>query len=54
MPAHDVVYIASIANSINHLLINSKSTIIYDLFGRRVDKAMNGIYLINGKKVFVK
>ena len=54
MPAHDVVYIANIANSINHLLINSKSTIIYDLFGRRVDKAMNGIYLINGKKVFVK
>ena len=54
MPAHDVVYTANIANSINHSLINSNSTIIYDIFGRRVDKTMKGGYLINGKKVFVK
>ena len=28
--------------------------VIYDLSGRRVEKAVKGIYIVNGKKVFVK
>lgn len=28
--------------------------VIYDLSGRRVQKAVKGLYIINGKKVYVK
>ena len=54
MPAHDVVYTANIANGISNSSIDSQSTFIYDLSGRRVEKAVKGIYIINGKKVFFK
>ena len=30
------------------------NVVIYDLSGRRVEKAVKGIYIVNGKKVFVK
>ena len=28
--------------------------VVYDLSGRRVAKAQNGLYIVNGKKVIVK
>ena len=31
-----------------------QKTEIYDLQGRKVTKPVNGIYIINGKKIFVK
>ena len=33
---------------------NRENTAIYDLTGRRVEKARQGLYIINGKKVLVK
>jgi hypothetical protein len=33
---------------------SSERTVIYDLSGRRVKVPTNGIYIINGKKVYVK
>ena len=33
---------------------NRENTAIYDLTGRRVEKARKGLYIINGKKVLVK
>ena len=54
MPAHDVVYTANIANGIGNSSIDAQSTFIYDLSGRRVEKAVKGIYIINGKKVVIK
>ncbi len=30
------------------------STLIYDLAGRRVEKAGKGIYIVNGKKLLIK
>lgn len=33
---------------------NEQSAIIYDLMGRRVENPTRGLYIINGKKVFVK
>ena len=27
---------------------------IYDLSGRRVSKAQKGLYIVNGKKVYIK
>ena len=35
-------------------IINHKSEIIYDLTGRRVEKATKGIYIVGGKKVVIK
>jgi hypothetical protein len=35
-------------------IINHKSEIIYDLQGRRVEKATKGIYIVNGKKVVIE
>ena len=54
MPAHDIVYTANITNGIGHSSIDAKSTFIYDLSGRRVERVVKGIYIINGKKVFLK
>ena len=54
MPAHDVVYTANIAEGIDTSKLDSESAIIYDICGRRVNKAVKGIYIINGKKVLVK
>lgn len=33
---------------------NQKKTAVYDLTGRRVSKAQQGLYIVNGKKVMVK
>ena len=54
MPAQDIVYTANIANGIGNSSIDAQSTFIYDLSGRRVEKAVKGIYIINGKKVVIK
>ena len=54
MPAKDIAYTGSISSTgIDHSAIDSQS-VIYDLSGRRVLKAVKGFYIINGKKVFVK
>lgn len=50
----------SMTTGINHVVANAehaKSTVIYDLNGRRVNSlnaAAKGIYIVNGKKVIVK
>ena len=31
-----------------------KETVVYDLFGRRVDNPSNGIYIVNGKKTVIR
>ena len=38
----------------NSQFIIDNSQLIYDLHGRRVEKAVNGIYIVNGKKVVIK
>ena len=38
----------------NSEIRNHKSEIIYDLMGRRVEKAEKGIYIVGGKKVVIK
>ena len=54
MPAHDVVYIADIATDVTPSIINHQRSTIYDLTGRRVEKAEKGIYIVNGKKMVIK
>lgn len=50
----------SMTTGINHVVANAehaKSTVIYDLNGRRVNSlnaAAKGVYIVNGKKVIVK
>ena len=50
----------SMTTGINHVVTNAehaKSTVIYDLNGRRVNSlnaAAKGVYIVNGKKVIVK
>lgn len=39
---------------VDNALIDTEDAVIYDITGRRVEKATKGIYIINGKKVFVK
>lgn len=39
---------------IENLLNTQDSDAIYDLYGRRVEKAGKGIYIVNGKKIVVK
>ena len=34
--------------------VENKSVVIYDLTGRRVEKMQKGIYIVSGKKVYVK
>ena len=41
----------SIADGIASPLSETEEGVIYDLSGRRVEKAMKGLYIINGKKV---
>ncbi|MCR4613772.1 MAG: hypothetical protein K5778_07205 [Bacteroidaceae bacterium] len=36
------------------LTINNEKSTIYDLSGRRVARPLKGLYIVNGKKVFVK
>lgn len=56
MPAHDVIYIANIDNSIGQLGIDNPQLIIYDITGRKVttyETLKGGIYIINGRKVVI-
>ena len=32
----------------------TEAPVVYDLQGRRVEKVQHGLYIVNGKKVFVK
>lgn len=48
----ETVGIGSVTNDEN--VNGAKNDVIYDLSGRRVQKAMKGIYIQNGKKVYVK
>ena len=57
MPAHDVTYTANIGNGIEQLTIDKSQLTIYDLKGRKVADTENlkgGVYIVNGKKVFLK
>ena len=57
MPAHDVTYTANIDNGIEQLTIDKSQLTIYDLKGRKVTDTENlkgGVYIVNGKKVFLK
>jgi hypothetical protein len=41
--------------SISNIAVENEATVIYDITGRRVNEITNaGIYIVNGKKVFVK
>ena len=58
MPAEDIViegkFIAD-DTGINDVKNESSNVrTVYDLQGRKVDNPSNGIYIVNGKKVFVK
>lgn len=56
MPAHDVIYIANIDDSIGRLGIDNPQLTIYDMAGRKVttyETLKGGIYIINGRKVVV-
>lgn len=48
----ETVGIGSVTNDEN--VNGAKNDVIYDLSGRRVQKAVKGIYIQNGKKVYVK
>ncbi len=57
MPAHDVTYMANITNDVLQLTIDNSQSSIYDLMGRKVtdtEKLRGGIYIVNGRKVFIK
>lgn len=41
-------------DGINGIIAEKSAPVIYDLSGRRVEKAQNGIFIINGKKVAIK
>ena len=47
------VVTVSIAFGIENINV-LENAVIYDLSGRRVTKMTRGIYIVNGKKVFVK
>lgn len=38
----------------NHEAVGQQDVIVYDLQGRRVAHPKNGLYIVNGKKVFIK
>ena len=46
--------VASTPDGIEQLTTNQSQLTIYDLMGRRVEKAEKGIYIVNGKKVVIK
>ena len=46
--------VASTPDGIEQLTTNQSQLTIYDLTGRRVEKAEKGIYIVNGKKVVIK
>ncbi len=58
MPAEDIViegeYIVDTTGINDVKAENGKVKGVYDLQGRKVDNPTNGIYIVNGKKVFIK
>ena len=52
-PAHEVkaYYFDNIATRISETEADEEGAVLYDLAGRRVQKAKKGIYIVNGKKV---
>ena len=58
MPAEDIViegeYIVDTTGINDVKAENGKVKGVYDLQGRKVDNPTNGIYIVNGKKLFVK
>lgn len=44
----------SIPTSVEDVEEDTEETVIYDLAGRRVKEATNGIYIVNGSKKFIK
>ena len=53
MPAYDIYFFGNDVTGLERLLIDSQA-VIYDLSGRRVEKAVKGVYIINGRKVVIK
>ena len=58
MPAEDIViegeYIVDTTGINDVKAENGNVRTVYDLQGRKVDNPTNGIYIVNGKKVFIK
>ena len=58
MPAEDIViegeYIVDTTGINDVKTENGNVRTVYDLQGRKVDNPTNGIYIINGKKVYIK
>jgi hypothetical protein len=57
MPPHDVTYIADITSSISLLQSNNSKLTVYDLCGHRIHNLKglkSGLYIVNGKKMFLK
>jgi hypothetical protein len=53
--AKELTYTANFVSTTGIREIDSeKEVVIYDLTGRKVEKATKGIYIVNGKKVFKK
>lgn len=53
MPAHDIEFTAvvEVVDAIASVAADGQKATIYDLQGRRVEQAVRGLYIINGKKV---
>lgn len=59
MPAEDIVMIANFTENTENTGVydiyeNSIDNLYYDLKGNRIKKTARGIYIINGKKIFIK
>ena len=59
MPAEDIVLIANFTENTENTGVydvyeNSINNLYYDLKGNRIKKTATGIYIINGKKIFIK
>ena len=57
MPAHDLTYVANIITGIHSVYSGEEPMIVYDLNGRKVsrtEKLKSGIYIVNGKKTYIK
>jgi hypothetical protein len=52
--AEPVFFFEGIPTSIGGVKVASEKLSIYDLSGRKVEKMVKGVYIINGKKVSFK